>query len=88
MSRIVSLQILRGFAATSVVGFHLNAAAIAEGFDPGLFRYFAGGEIGVDIFFVISGFIIYYISQRRPGMTRKAFLQARFGGFYPLIGRF
>jgi exopolysaccharide production protein ExoZ len=83
MSRIVSLQILRGFAATAVVGFHLNVVAIAEGFDPGLFRYFAGGEIGVDIFFVISGFIIYYIAQGRPGMTRKAFLQARFWRLLP-----
>ena len=83
MSRIVSLQILRGFAATLVAGFHLYAAAVSEGFDPGLFRLFAGGEIGVDIFFVISGFIIFYVSQNRPGMTWRDFIRARFWRVLP-----
>ncbi len=83
MSKIVSLQILRGVAATLVAGFHLFAAAEAEGTDPGLFRLFSGGEIGVDVFFVISGFIIFYISRNRPGMTRSAFLQSRFWRILP-----
>ena len=83
MSKIVSLQILRGVAATLVAGFHLNAAAKAEGFDPGLFKFFAGGEIGVDIFFVISGFIIFYVSKNRPDMTRYDFLWSRFWRILP-----
>jgi peptidoglycan/LPS O-acetylase OafA/YrhL len=83
MSRIVSLQILRGFAATLVAGFHLYAAAIEEGFNPGLFWIFAGGEIGVDIFFVVSGFIIFYVVQSRPNMTWRDFIQARFWRILP-----
>lgn len=83
MSRIVSIQILRGIAATLVVGFHLYSAAKVEGTDPGLFAFFAGGEIGVDIFFVISGFIIYYISVNRPGITRSDFLRSRFWRILP-----
>ncbi|TYO85460.1 acyltransferase family protein [Oceanicella actignis] len=83
MGKIVSLQILRGVAATLVAGFHLFAAAEAEGADPGLFRLFSGGEIGVDVFFVISGFIIFHISRNRPGMTRSAFLQSRFWRILP-----
>lgn len=83
MQRIVSLQILRGFAATLVAGFHLYAAAVAEGFDPSLFHIFAGGEIGVDIFFVISGFIIFYVSQSRTDLTWRSFVQARFWRVLP-----
>lgn len=83
MSKIVGLQILRGVAATLVAGFHLYAAAKVEGFEPGLFAVFAGGEIGVDIFFVISGFIIFYVSQNRPSMTRGTFLKARFWRIFP-----
>lgn len=83
MSKIVGLQILRGFAATSVVGFHLQAAAKAELGDPGFFSAFSGGGIGVDIFFVISGFIIFYVAQSRAGLTRKAFILARFWRIFP-----
>lgn len=83
MSKIVSLQLLRGVAATTVAGFHLCAAAIENNHDPGFFRVFSGGEIGVDIFFVISGFIIFYASQGRSDLTAWQFLQARFWRIIP-----
>ncbi len=83
MTKIVSVQLLRGFAATVVAGFHLYTASISESGDPGVFRIFAGGEIGVDIFFVISGFIIFYVSQSRPNLTYKKFLAARFWRIFP-----
>ena len=83
MSKIVSLQILRGVAATSVVGFHLQAAAKAEGADPGIFSLFSGGGIGVDIFFVISGFIIFYVASTREYTSRLDFLKARFWRIFP-----
>ena len=40
------IQILRGLAVTSVMFFHFNS------------KLFENGYIGVDIFFVISGFLI------------------------------
>ncbi|MEH6646522.1 acyltransferase family protein [Sulfitobacter sp.] len=83
MSKIVSIQILRGVAATLVAGYHLQQAALAEGKNPGLFQVFAGGEIGVDIFFVLSGFIIFFVASSRPNLTRGAFISARFWRIFP-----
>lgn len=55
------VQYLRGFAALLVVAFHASAniadPAILGMRGPALFDY---GYLGVDLFFVISGFIITY----------------------------
>lgn len=80
---IGGLQMLRGLAATLVVAFHLQAAALNEGFDPGLFRLFAQGEAGVDIFFVLSGFVIFHAAARSPGLTAGGFLAQRFWRIVP-----
>jgi exopolysaccharide production protein ExoZ len=60
-SEVVSIQQLRGLAAMLVVFHHSNAAT------GWLFAPFAGlkfGIAGVDIFFVISGFIMYVAARR------------------------
>lgn len=62
---IGGLQMLRGVAATLVVLFHLQAAALFEGHDPGLLAWFVGGEVGVDVFFVLSGFVIFHAVEGR-----------------------
>ena len=76
--RFDGIQVLRGIAALAVVGFHLYAAAISEGGTPGPFVLFARAYIGVDLFFVISGFIIVHVAGNRPDLTVRAFLAARF----------
>ena len=64
-SEVVSIQQLRGLAAMLVVFEHSNAAA-AWLFAP--FSTLKFGIAGVDIFFVISGFIMYVAARReRPG---------------------
>ncbi|WP_160147769.1 acyltransferase family protein [Tabrizicola flagellatus] len=80
---IGGLQMLRGVAATLVVLFHLQAAAVAEGQDPGLLRWFHGGEAGVDAFFVLSGFVIFHAAMGRQDRGAAWFLRQRFWRIMP-----
>lgn len=52
------LQFLRFLAIFLVVFAHIPT--IQNGMEPGLL---SGGAIGVDIFFIISGFIMMYITN-------------------------
>jgi len=68
--QILSLQILRGVAAWLVVYHHYSQAFFSWDMSNSIFgenigyflRYY--GKLGVDIFFVISGFIIFLSAQR------------------------
>ena len=64
MRKLHGIQYLRAFAALAVVAFH--AAVRTDG-------HFAIGAAGVDIFFVISGFIMWVISQNRPVSPARFF---------------
>lgn len=71
------IQYIRGFAALYVVIFHIN----------GDFHYpfFAHGDLGVQLFFVVSGFIITYIHRNDRGLNRlKIFVGRRFFRIYPI----
>ncbi len=64
---LIHIQILRFVAATAVVVFHAIATGkvyLASPGDTTLFKVFEYGHYGVDLFFVISGFIIYYATER------------------------
>lgn len=54
-----NLHLLRALAALSVVYFHVTSTA-------GLNLAWDVGSRGVDVFFVISGFIIAYIGSKKP----------------------
>jgi len=79
-----TIQILRGVAATLVAGYHLLLGVRSEGYDWQIGEMlFASGGLGVDIFFVISGFIIYYIAFRSAKPTPFGFLINRFWRVVP-----
>ena len=85
-SGLVSVQFLRAVAALGVVVFHLQP--FEQQFLPGPTiapRWFALGDIGVDLFFVISGFIIVestsnWFDRRHAGQ----FLWRRLTRIYPI----
>lgn len=77
--RFRELDVLRGLAALSVVVFHYSRHGT---------RYFSGypfdfwvGKYGVHLFFVISGFVIYYTLER--SRTVGDFLFSRFSRLFP-----
>lgn len=58
-SQLQSLQVLRGLAALSVVYFHIGKGATF-------------GAFGVDLFFVLSGFVIAMASEKNVGAIQFA----------------
>lgn len=62
--QIYNLQLLRAFAALNVVYFHIIGTSEAYGFKVQWSYFLNGwGANGVDIFFVISGFIMVYVQN-------------------------
>ena len=93
-TRLAPLTSLRFFAALLVIAHHfapyplrwnaLSAAATPVG---RLCSLALNGFVGVDLFFVLSGFILAYSYLAPPARlrgTRRAFWQARFARVYPV----
>lgn len=80
MERVYSVQVLRFFAAALVAALHINQSAHwqagldASGILPNI------GSFGVDVFFVISGFII---AKTAPGHSPRSFFARRFARVVP-----
>ena len=80
------IQAGRALAALLVVVFHateLGRQKLNYNFLFGLFEF---GEAGVDFFFVLSGFIIFFVHRRDMGQRQniKPFLLKRLIRIYPL----
>ena len=79
---IVSLQYLRAFAAMLVVAFHAcDKLAKMDNANPAV--AFPVGLTGVDIFFVVSGFIIF-VTARQSDATPLGFMRKRLIRVAPL----
>ena len=83
-NRVDALQALRAIAATLVMLFHVTMST------PDFMGFEFAGNVfdramaGVDIFFVLSGFIIYHSVKSKPGMTRWDFAVSRFTRLFPI----
>jgi len=88
--RLDGLQVLRGAAASYVLLFHL---AMASGFDaisPAIASVARWGFSGVDLFFVLSGFVIWHGTHDAVGPgTARRFLLRRLAriylGYWPML---
>ena len=76
--QFVALDGLRGIAAVLVLTYHAS--------DTTAKHMLPGAYLAVDLFFVLSGFVIAHAYQARieAGMSRRAFVAARLVRLYPL----
>jgi peptidoglycan/LPS O-acetylase OafA/YrhL len=80
--RLDGLTALRFFAAFHVILFHLYVEGILS-VGPWWYRNFASiGYVGVNFFFVLSGFILVY-TYAASDLDPRRFWQARFARVYP-----
>ncbi len=79
-----SLQILRAVAAWMVVYHHFMQIYFDFKYDSVLGYFFSDhGSFGVDLFFVLSGFVMYF-SVKRPGQTAAGFIVDRIFRIVPV----
>lgn len=81
--RIAALQVLRALAALLVVFTHAvngydERTDLLQPWLANIGEINAFGAIGVDVFFVISGFIMAHAMMRRPDLTAREFVIMRF----------
>src|SRR5690625_3927015 len=83
---VLSVHYLRGLAALVVVCFHyrhyLNESFPVVNIGDILF---SNGAFGVDLFFIISGFIICYSTRRTERFRTLSFVLKRGFRIYPLL---
>jgi peptidoglycan/LPS O-acetylase OafA/YrhL len=81
--RLNTIQSLRGFAAVAVLLFHLEPATTKDFGHH--FMSFSYGYLGVDFFFVLSGFIITLIHLKdiESRGSVRSFLRKRFNRIFP-----
>jgi peptidoglycan/LPS O-acetylase OafA/YrhL len=81
-SRVVELDALRGIAALAVVAFHYTTHYGQQyGHAEPLGFGFAPGNYGVNLFFLISGFVIFMTLERTR--TAMDFVVSRFSRLFP-----
>jgi exopolysaccharide production protein ExoZ len=85
-SQIDFIQALRAIAAMMVLMWHFRSTVTGDLESSVLKFFFQNGFSGVDIFFVISGFIMVYTSSGKPvgELSAPVFLIKRFSRIWPL----
>src|SRR5258708_28703021 len=78
--RFEEIDVLRGIAALVVVVFHYSGHCVRYFGDFPF--YFTYGRHGVDLFFIVSGFVIYFTLEKSRNWRDFAF--SRFSRLYPV----
>lgn len=83
--KLGNIQVLRAFAALAVIMYHIvNNAEISQGINVNFFHSLGHwGFSGVDVFFVISGFVMIESQRTRPTNSFE-FFKARLLRIVPL----
>lgn len=84
--QLAFIQALRGLAAVAVVLYHARVFIDGPAYLSVGTRLFGSGGAGVDLFFVISGFIMVHTTSQVDGSPRAAleFLIRRFARIWPV----
>jgi exopolysaccharide production protein ExoZ len=87
---VPALQVLRAVAALAVVLFHVTAVLPSHAVFDSLKSIFWFGFVGVDVFFVLSGYVVTSVAYRVSGATEsRNFLLRRtgriYGGYWPVL---
>uniref|UniRef100_UPI0011DD4172 acyltransferase family protein n=1 Tax=Shewanella marina TaxID=487319 RepID=UPI0011DD4172 len=70
---LISIQVMRGFAAILVVFYHIYY--ISKLYSDYNIRHFELLHLGVDIFFILSGFIMVYIINKGDSFSNNMILK-------------
>ena len=81
------LQLFRGLAALFVLLFHVDVISNLRFSTRFAGGHFSAGHLGVDFFFVLSGFIIWHVHAKDMGFAGRAssYLLKRVLRIWPLV---
>lgn len=84
--KLACIEACRGLAAIAVVLYHVARHIDKVSGAPSLTEFFRFGHAGVDLFFVISGFIILFVHYEDIGRPcrLKHYLERRFTRIFPI----
>lgn len=86
-SEIRSWTVIRGLAALVVVLFHFRPHVSGKLDVPVIGKVITHGDLGVDIFFILSGLVMYLVygdARRDAGFSYRKFIVRRFARIYPV----
>jgi peptidoglycan/LPS O-acetylase OafA/YrhL len=88
-TRISTLDGLRGIAAVGVMLFHFNLFFLPQASLSGIVPFLGRTYLGVDLFFLLSGFVMAHVYGRDLASDWRAhwldFAKTRFARIYPLF---
>ncbi|TPG58941.1 acyltransferase family protein [Hymenobacter nivis] len=85
-NKLVALEGIRGAAAVYVVIHHMLGSTMLKDVAPALLRApFRFGQEAVIIFFLMSGFVIYLATYKKPEITFREYFFKRFFRIYPVF---